>query len=114
MILVNQKKKRRRETGGKRNGGKKSRQNYSENRTTRKIADTLLKRGTKQHADGWDASGKTWAHMVLHLSHTEGGFTVTLDDITIYKGRYFLYCYFTFCGLAWCFHTGTSGFVVTQ
>jgi hypothetical protein len=38
-----------------------------------KIADALSKRGTKQHADGWDASSKAWAHMVLHLSHAEGG-----------------------------------------
>jgi hypothetical protein len=36
-----------------------------------KIADALLKKGTKQHADGWDASSKDWAHMVLHLSHAE-------------------------------------------
>ena len=34
-----------------------------------KIADALLKKGTKQHADGWDAaSSKVWTHMVLHLS----------------------------------------------
>ena len=32
-----------------------------------KIADTLLKKGTKQHADGWDAQSKAWTHMVLHL-----------------------------------------------
>jgi hypothetical protein len=25
------------------------------------IADALLKKGTKQHADGWDAHGKAWA-----------------------------------------------------
>jgi hypothetical protein len=41
-----------------------------------KIADALLKKSTKQHADGWDASSKDWAHMVLHLPHTEGGFGV--------------------------------------
>ncbi len=39
-----------------------------------KIADTLLKKGTKQHADGWDASSKDWAHMCIHLPHAEGGF----------------------------------------
>ncbi len=38
-----------------------------------KIADTLLKKGTKQHADGWDASSKAWAYMVPHLPHAEGG-----------------------------------------
>ncbi len=38
-----------------------------------KIADALLKKGTKQHAEGWDASSKAWAHMVLHLPHAEGG-----------------------------------------
>ena len=27
-----------------------------------KIADALLKKGTNQHADGWDASSKAWAH----------------------------------------------------
>jgi hypothetical protein len=41
-----------------------------------------LKKGTKQHADGWDASGKAWAHMVLHLPHAEGGFGVTFNDVT--------------------------------
>jgi hypothetical protein len=42
-----------------------------------KIADTLLKKGTQQHADGWDAPGKAWTHMVLYLPHAEGGFGVT-------------------------------------
>jgi hypothetical protein len=28
-----------------------------------KIVDSLLKKGTKQHADGWDSSSKDWAHM---------------------------------------------------
>ncbi len=32
-----------------------------------KIADALLKKGTKHHGDGWDAPSKAWAHMVLHL-----------------------------------------------
>jgi hypothetical protein len=44
-------------------------------------ADALLKKGTNQHADGWDASSKDWAHMVLHLPHTEGGFGVTFNDV---------------------------------
>jgi hypothetical protein len=44
-----------------------------------KIADALLKKGTKQHADGWDVSSKDWTHMVLHLSHTEGGFGVSFS-----------------------------------
>jgi hypothetical protein len=47
-----------------------------------KIADALLKEGTKQHADGWDSYRKTWSHMVLHLSHTEDGFGVTFNDVT--------------------------------
>jgi hypothetical protein len=47
-----------------------------------KIADALLKKGTKQHADGWDAQSKAWAHMVLHLPHAEGGFGVTFNDVT--------------------------------
>ena len=47
-----------------------------------KIADALLKRGTKQHADGWDAQSKAWAHLVLHLPHAEGGFGVTFNDVT--------------------------------
>ena len=34
-----------------------------------KIADALLKKSTKQHADGWDAPSKAWAHMVLLLPH---------------------------------------------
>ncbi len=47
-----------------------------------KIADALLKKGTKQPADGWDAPSKAWAHMVLHLPHAEGGFGVTFNDVT--------------------------------
>jgi hypothetical protein len=46
-----------------------------------KIADALLKKGTKQHADGWNASSKAWAHMVLHLPHAEGGFSVTFNEV---------------------------------
>ena len=42
----------------------------------------LLKRGTKQHAEGWDASSKAWALMVLHLLHAEGGFGITFNDVT--------------------------------
>ena len=30
----------------------------------------------------WDTSIKVWVHMVLHLSHTEGGYVVTLNDVT--------------------------------
>jgi hypothetical protein len=48
-----------------------------------KIADdALLKKGTKQHADGWDVSRKAWSHMVLHLPHAEGGYGVTFNDVT--------------------------------
>jgi hypothetical protein len=47
-----------------------------------KIADTLLKKGTKYHAAGWDSSSKDWAHMVLHLPHTEGGFGVPFNYVT--------------------------------
>jgi hypothetical protein len=47
-----------------------------------KIADALLKKGTKPHADGWDASSKDWAHMVLHLPHAEGGFGVPFNCVT--------------------------------
>ncbi len=47
-----------------------------------KIADALLKKGTKDHADGWDAQSKTWSYMVLHLPHSEGGFGVTFNDVT--------------------------------
>ena len=47
-----------------------------------KIADAFLTNGTKQHADGCDASSKAWAHMVLHLPHVEGGFGVTFNDVT--------------------------------
>jgi hypothetical protein len=36
----------------------------------------------QQHADGWDAQSKAWAHMVLHLPHAEGGFGVTFNDVT--------------------------------
>ena len=47
-----------------------------------KITDTLLKRGTKHHVDGWDTSDKTWSHMVLHLPDIEGGFGVTFNAVT--------------------------------
>ncbi len=47
-----------------------------------KIADALLKRGTKEHADGLDALNKAWAHMGLHLPHADGGFGVTFNDVT--------------------------------
>ncbi len=47
-----------------------------------KIADTLLKKGTKQHADGWDTASKDWAHMVLHLPHAEGAFGVPFNCVT--------------------------------
>jgi hypothetical protein len=47
-----------------------------------KITDTLLKKGTKQHADGWDSSSKDWAHMCIHLPHAEDGFGVTFNDVT--------------------------------
>jgi hypothetical protein len=47
-----------------------------------KIADTLLKKVTKQYADGWDTSSKDWAHMVLHLPHAEGGFGVPFNYVT--------------------------------
>ncbi len=47
-----------------------------------KIADTLLKKDTKQHTDGWDVSTKDWTHMVLHLPHVEGGFGVSFNCVT--------------------------------
>ncbi len=47
-----------------------------------KIADALLKKGTKQHADGWDVSSKDWEHMVIHLPHTDGGFGVSFNCVT--------------------------------
>ncbi len=47
-----------------------------------KIADALLKKDTTQHADGWDASRKDWSHMVLHLPHAEGGFSVPFNCVT--------------------------------
>jgi hypothetical protein len=43
-----------------------------------KIDDTLLKKVTKEHTDGWDTSRKDLTHMVLHLPHPEGGSGVTL------------------------------------
>ncbi len=47
-----------------------------------KIADSFLKRGTKQYADGWDSSNQDWTHMCIHLPHAEGGFGVTFNDVT--------------------------------
>ena len=43
--------------------------------------DTLLKKGTKSHTDGWDTDSKSWSHVVLHLPSAEGGFGVTFHDI---------------------------------
>ncbi len=42
----------------------------------------LSKKITKQHLGGWDRSSQTWTHMVLHLTHSEGGFGVTLNVVT--------------------------------
>jgi hypothetical protein len=47
-----------------------------------KITDALLKKGTKQHTDGWDSSTKDWVHMCIHLPPSEGGFGVTFNDVT--------------------------------
>jgi hypothetical protein len=76
------------------------------------ISDAILKKGTRQHADGWDATSKVWTHMVLHLPNTEGGFGVTFCDIT--KHTVFLYYYVPLCGLSCCLYPGVAGFVVTQ
>ena len=58
-----------------------------------KIADTLLKKETKQRVDGWDStwdsSGKEWSHMVLHLTNAEGDFGVTFNDNDITKDTTF-------------------------
>ena len=61
------------------------------------IADALLEKGSKQHADGWDASSKAWAHMVLNLPHAEGGFGVTFIAITKDTAFYTT----TSCFVAW-------------
>ena len=53
-----------------------------------KIADALLKKGTKLHADGWDSSSKDWAHMVLHLPHDEGVFGVPFNYVTKHAAFY--------------------------
>jgi hypothetical protein len=47
-----------------------------------KMVDTLLKKGTNQHTHDLDTHSKAWAHMVLHLSHSEGDFGVTFNDVT--------------------------------
>ena len=44
-----------------------------------KIADALLKKGTKQDGDGWDTTRKDWSYIVLHLPDVEGGFGVTFN-----------------------------------
>ena len=46
------------------------------------IADALLKKGTKQHPDGWDAPRRSLAHMFLHLPHAQGGFGVSFNDVS--------------------------------
>jgi hypothetical protein len=52
-----------------------------------KIDDTLLKKGIKQHTDGWDTTNKVWTHMVLHLSYDEGGFGVTFTFRILFPGH---------------------------
>jgi hypothetical protein len=47
-----------------------------------KITDALLKKGTKQHTEGWDESNKDWTHMLLHLPYAEGVFGVTFNCVT--------------------------------
>ncbi len=47
-----------------------------------KIADALLKKGTKQHTDGWDAPSRAWVHMCLHLPHAQGDFGVSFNDVS--------------------------------
>ncbi len=69
-----------------------------------------MKKGTKQHADGWDLSSKDWAYMCIHLPHAEGGFGVTFNDVT----KDAAYYYIMLCGLAWCLPPGTSEVVVSQ
>ena len=46
-----------------------------------KIADPLLKRGTKQHAGCWDTSTKDWAHGPS-FAVCRGGFGVTFNCVT--------------------------------
>ena len=50
-----------------------------------KIAESLLKKGNKQHVGGWNTTSKAWVHMVLHLPYVEGVFAVTFNDITRIK-----------------------------
>jgi hypothetical protein len=42
-----------------------------------KVADALLKKGTKQHADGWDASSKDWA---ILLTSSKQRAQAAIDD----------------------------------
>jgi hypothetical protein len=76
-----------------------------------KIADALLKKGTKQHADGWDASSKAWAHMVFHLPHAEGSYGVIFNDVTNVAAFYTITS--RFVSWFWTF-PGTSAVVVAQ
>ncbi len=41
-----------------------------------------MKKGTNQHPDGWYVINKVRVHMVLHLSHDEGGYEVTFNNVT--------------------------------
>jgi hypothetical protein len=77
-----------------------------------KIADALLKKSTKQHADGWDASSRAWAHMVLHLPHADEGYGVTFNDVT--KDETYYTTTSLFVTLAWGFFPGTSAVVVAK
>ena len=41
----------------------------------RKIADALLKKGTKGAYTSWTQQDRAWVDMVLHLPHEQGGIT---------------------------------------
>ncbi len=57
-----------------------------------KIGDTLLKRGTKVHTDGWDTHRKTWSHMVLQKSN---------KSMVQFLSRYLYICVRTARAVVW-------------
>ena len=54
----------------------------------RKIADALLKKGTKGAYTSWTQQDRAWVDMVLHLPHEQGGFGVTNNTVSRHAALY--------------------------
>ena len=53
-----------------------------------KIANALLKKGTREAYKTWTQQDRAWVDMRLHESHDEGGFGVSNNTITRHAASY--------------------------